>query len=165
MSRASTRVSTTKSGCGFDAAPRSRNSNVSQNKSRALSGPGSVMSARDGRQSPSRGELTAGIGLANLGGCDNPAPTAQRNNAARRVGVQRKAPHDSHATLAKVADSMTAMRTAQAGECFESAFSIYRKVYVARKKTRRDQKLQRCALLTRKSRNACTRATDLSSSG
>src|SRR5436190_10679727 len=91
------------------------------------------MSARDGRQSPSRGELAAGIGLANLGGCDNPAPTARRNNAAWRMRAQRKAPHASHATFAKAASSMTAMRVVQAEEYFESESSDFRKVYVARK--------------------------------
>jgi hypothetical protein len=82
------------------------------------------MSARDGRQSPSRGELAAGIGLANLGGCDNPAPTAQRNNAAWRARVQRKAPHASHATVSNAVESMTAMRVAQAEEYFEGGIPI-----------------------------------------
>ena len=68
---------------------------------------------RGGRQSPSEGNRLPATGLANLGGCDNPAPTARRNNAALRLRRQCKAPHASHARRPKSFRSMPAMQCVQ----------------------------------------------------
>jgi hypothetical protein len=71
------------------------------------------MSARDGRHSPSRGEQLLKPDWLDLGGCDNPAPTARTNNAADPAPAQCKAPHVSHAARPKAVRNMTAMRRMQ----------------------------------------------------
>ena len=49
--------------------------------------------------SPSRGELAAAK-ARDLGGCNDPSPTAHPHYVGRRAPSQRKAPHDSHVTPA-----------------------------------------------------------------
>jgi nitrate/TMAO reductase-like tetraheme cytochrome c subunit len=48
-----------------------------------------------------------------LGGCDNPAPTAHSNNAAGPARAQCKGSHVSHAARQNAAQNMTAMRCLQ----------------------------------------------------
>src|SRR5262245_13408908 len=122
------------------------------------------MSARDGRHSPSRGEQLPKPDWLDLGGCDNPASTAQLDNAARSVRTQSGAPHVSHAAPPK------SCAEHDSHAVFANSKMELEKSAAARTTSRvledeRAQKLQRCALLTRKSRNACTRATDFNSSG
>src|SRR5947209_4886397 len=73
------------------------------------------MSARECRQSPSRGEQLLSPGWLNLGGCDNPTPAAHEHIASLSPHAQREARHASHATLAPTVGSMPAMRRRFAG--------------------------------------------------
>jgi hypothetical protein len=68
------------------------------------------MSARDCRQSPSRGEQLTKLVLLYLG--DATSQRHQHLNIMRREGLalQCKVPHASHVTVAKAVDSMSAMR-------------------------------------------------------
>jgi hypothetical protein len=67
------------------------------------------MSARDCRQSPSRGEQLTKLVLLYLGDATS-QHHQHRHNAARAPRHQSGAPHASHDAFAKAVGSMSAMR-------------------------------------------------------
>ena len=142
---------------GVTAPSRAARFSLTTNKSRALAGP-----AQSCRRGTADNHLPEGNKLPASGWLIWGDATTQRrqhneimrrarcaDNAKRRMPAMRRG---------KNRCSMPAMQCAQVNDRqrFDSCET---------RSCSRDQKLQRCALLTRKSRNACTRATDLSSSG
>jgi hypothetical protein len=128
-------------------------------KKRRARGPASVLSA-DADITFQRG--TAAALDRDLGGCNDQSSAAHLEYVGAQPASQRKALHDSYvkrgtpfATLRRSWWRMHAELVAACTLCDS----------VVAPAARGFQKLQRCALLTRKSRNACTRATDFSSSG
>ncbi len=111
-------------------------------KNRTLAGPVTVC-RRGGRQSPSRGEQLTALRLQS-GRMDNRLPPVHGS-------MPRRFPH----TMQRLACQPCGSRLSQT----RARGHPRRNAGIGR------QKCQRCALATRKSRNTCTRATVLSSSG
>ena len=129
-------------------------------ENRARQGPGLVRQRGGADDHLPEGNYCLHCGC-HLGGWGNRLASQHAHYARRARDAQREALHVSHA---KICARKAEFTPGIFGSVATARHSVGRERIACPRQLKR-QKFQRCALATRKSRKACTRATDLSSSG